>query len=152
MGQRKSDPHQRLEALERWSARATLLILVGIVAEIVQLLWFPHDWMERLWSTIANSLIAVGLIVEYVIILRAIVATGEANRESEEATAEANARLAEAQLELVRLNKKVTPREISNEQAGAIVAKIARFPGAPFAIECDPAAEYGFVNRVAEVL
>jgi hypothetical protein len=33
-GQRKNDPHQRLEELERWSARATLLIFLGIVVEI----------------------------------------------------------------------------------------------------------------------
>jgi len=32
-GQTKKDAHQKLQALERWSARATLLILLGIVVD-----------------------------------------------------------------------------------------------------------------------
>src|SRR5258708_1040291 len=84
LGQRKNDPHQRLEELERWSGRATLLIFFGIVVEIATLLYFPHDSAERIVSISANALIGVGLIVEYVVILRAITAGGEAQRESDE--------------------------------------------------------------------
>jgi hypothetical protein len=113
LGQRKNDPHQKLESLERWSARATLLILAGIVVDIGLLFWFPHERIERLGGTIANALIAVGLIIEYLVILRAIVATGNANRESDEKIAAAEARAAEANqkaqeaiLELARLREK----------------------------------------------
>ena len=74
LGQRKNDPHQRLESLERWSGRATLLIFLGILIEIALLFWFPHVWKERLGSVAADSLIAIGLIVEYFVIMRAIVA------------------------------------------------------------------------------
>jgi hypothetical protein len=99
LGQRKNDPHQKLEALERWSARATLVILAGIVIEIASLFWFPHDPKERAMSIAADVLIAAGLIVEYVVIGRAIVATGDANRESDETVAAANKTAAEAMKE-----------------------------------------------------
>lgn len=90
MGQRKKDPNQRLEALELWSARATLLILLGIFVEIGLLFWFHKTIPERIGSTVANTLIGVRLVVEYIVILRAIVATGEANREADEKVAAAN--------------------------------------------------------------
>lgn len=92
----------RLESLERWSARATLAILLGIVVEIGSLFWFQHEPIERLVGIIANALIGIGLVVEYIAILTAIVASGDANRESDEKVAEASKRAAEAELELAR--------------------------------------------------
>jgi hypothetical protein len=124
LGQRKNDPHQKLESLERWSARATLLILAGIVADIVLLFWFPHDRMERLGATIANVLIAAGLLVEYVVILRAIVATGDANRESDERVAAAEARAAEAERETQRLRAQFAWRRLSPDQMVKIAVKL----------------------------
>jgi hypothetical protein len=44
------------------------------------------------------------------------------------------------------------PRELDDKQAQEIIAKISAFPGTPFAIDADPAAEYAFVNRLIEVL
>lgn len=85
-----------LERLERWSARATLIILAGIVGEIGALWYFDHSLEDRISGTLADAAIAIGLVVEYFVILRAIVATGDANRESEENVAEANARAGEA--------------------------------------------------------
>jgi hypothetical protein len=103
LGQRKKDAHQRLEELERWSARATLLIFFGIVADMATVLYVPHEGAEIIGSLIGNGLIGVGLIIEYVVILRAITAGGEAQREADERVgiaekqaAEANARAAEA--------------------------------------------------------
>lgn len=40
------------ERLERWSARATLAILVGIVMEIGILIWIPHP---HFWEAIATA-------------------------------------------------------------------------------------------------
>ncbi len=68
------------------------------------------------------------------------------------AIAESRAREKEAELKLAQLEKKVTPRVIDDEQASKIVEKINPFPGTPFAIESDPASEYGFIDRVIEVL
>lgn len=123
MGHKKKPPHQILESLERWSARATLLILLGIVIEIVALFISPHDFRERLVSTGANALVAIGLIAEYLVILRTIVATGEANRESDEKVAEAtklaaeaNERAAKADLARIELEAKFAPRFLSREQ------------------------------------
>ncbi len=67
--------------------------------------------------------------------------------------AEANARTKEAELKLAELlDKKITPRVIRDEGAAEIVEKISSFSGTPFTVESDPAAEYGFVNRVIELL
>jgi hypothetical protein len=56
------------------------------------------------------------LAIEYFAIGRAIVATGEANTESEEKVAEANARAEEAKLETERLKAQFAWRQISREQ------------------------------------
>jgi hypothetical protein len=90
------DPHQKLESLERWSARATLLILLGIAVEAVAVFQFPHALEERLWSLAANGAIGIGLIVEYFVIGRAIVATRQAEAESNQKIAKANAEAAKA--------------------------------------------------------
>jgi hypothetical protein len=96
LGQRKKDANQRLEELERWSARATLLIFFGIIVDLAVVLYVPHDRSEIIGAVIANGLIGLGLIIEYIVILRAIKASGEAQRESNEKVAEANIRAAEA--------------------------------------------------------
>ncbi len=91
-GHRNNDPNERLDELERWSARATLWILFGILAEIV-LIWvpLPNIW-QKVGETSANALIGIGLIVEYFVIGRAIIATGKAKQLSDQQVAEANAR------------------------------------------------------------
>src|SRR5262249_22658633 len=86
-GRRKKDAHQKLADLENWSAKATLLIFFGIVFDIAIVLYFPHEWPERIASILANGLIGLGLIIEYFVILRVIVASGEAQRESDERVA-----------------------------------------------------------------
>jgi hypothetical protein len=135
IGQRKNDPHQTLESLERWSARATLLILFGILFEIFLLFWFPHDKWERLWSAVADVFIGFGLVVEYIVILRAIVASGDADRQSNEKIFEAKQRAAkaelataEAKLETERLKKEVAWRTLDPDTAGRLVAELSRRP------------------------
>ena len=116
MDHRKKDPHQRLESLERWSGHATLLILLGIVVEIGLLFWFPHEPTERLGSIIANLLIGIGLAIEYVVILRAVVAGGEAKRDSDEKVANAEARSAEANQKAAAANEKTAELQIALEK------------------------------------
>ena len=76
--------------------------------------------MERLGATAANVLIAVGLAIEYFVILTAIVASGEANRESDEKVAEANERAAEAnqKAETERLDRLTLESELSTYNNG----------------------------------
>jgi hypothetical protein len=127
LGQRNNSAHQKLESLERWSARATLLILLGIIADIALLFWFPHAGTERLAGTAANVVIALGLAIEYVVILRAIIETGKANRESDEKIAEANERAIKADLARVELEAKLAPRSLSKEQfeiLGTLAGKV----------------------------
>src|SRR6266576_3618218 len=98
------------------------------------LFWFAHGWWERLWGIVANVLIGVGLAAEYVVIGRAIIAGREAQQESDERvaaaearSAEANARAAEAQLETERLRgehiglqQRLAPRTLSKVQADVL--------------------------------
>jgi len=129
----------RLASLEKWSAKATLLILAGIVGDIVLPFFFPHDtvsWSER-WAQVAcNALIGVGLAVEYVCIVRTIAATSALQAASDMRVAEAEARAAEAyqhameaKLELARLQ---TPRTLSAEQARLIGERLRQFGQIPF--------------------
>jgi hypothetical protein len=141
-GQRKNDAHQKLEALERWSAKATLLIFFGIILDIALILYFPHDTGERIGSVAANALIGAGLIVEYVVILRAITASGEAQRESDQKVAQANTRAAEAneragkleklttvaKLQLQLLQIKVGPRRVKEDELKKTLGNVPVVP------------------------
>jgi hypothetical protein len=78
-GQKKKDASERLKDLERWSGRATFWILGGVGIEIAILFVFRRDVsnFELSLAVTANLLIAAGLVVEYICILRTIVASGE---------------------------------------------------------------------------
>lgn len=126
----KNDPHTRLARLERWSGRATLLILAGIIIEIVLVLWFAHEFWERNWSIVANALIGIGLIAEYIVIGRTIVASGEAQLESDAKLAEALNRAANAEEQLARLR---TPRREILKEKGSLITEAAKpFTGTVF--------------------
>jgi hypothetical protein len=114
--QKTKDPHRALKRLERGSANATLWIFLGIVVETGGVIWFARNWTEAFIAITGNALIGYGLILEYVLILRAIVASGAADREAALKVAEANSRAAKANaiaaravLELEELKK---PRRI----------------------------------------
>jgi hypothetical protein len=93
----------------------------------------PHEGAEIVGSLIANALIGVGLIIEYVVILRAITASGEAQREADEKVgiaekqaAEANARAAEAELRTETLRSELAWRRISAQDAAKISEILGR--------------------------
>jgi hypothetical protein len=136
LGQKK-DPHQTLERLERWSGRATLWILFGIFVEIGSVIWFPHDHWERFWAVVANAAIGIGLIVEYVVIGRAIVATREAEAESNQKVAEAEARASEAnqkaQEAALELAKFRSPRTFTRDQMYRVAEMVKPYAGMQFA-------------------
>ena len=108
----KKNSKERLETLERYSGRATLLILVAILGEIIGSVWFPNR--ERSFNIECNFLIAIALIVEYICIIRTIVAANELQRESDERVSSANENAAianqkakEAELEIEKLKKQM---------------------------------------------
>jgi hypothetical protein len=139
LGQKKSDPHERLELLERVSAWGTLVILAGILIEVWLFFAFdPRDLRERGWTLAANVLIALGLIAEYVAIRMTIVASEEAKIESDEKIAASEARAAEAteralatQLELEKFRR---PWELPVWKLPQYSEKLAPFSGTPYII------------------
>jgi hypothetical protein len=130
LGHNENDPKQILESLERWSGYATLWILAGIVVEIGALIWFPHSVEERIVGTIANCLIGVGLVAEYIVIGKAIIATREADRESEENVAKANQLAEEAKLETEQLKAQFAWRKISPQQEIILRRSLGELKGA----------------------
>lgn len=118
MSPKKVEAHRKLEALERWSAHATLTILAGIAIELALLIIFPPEqpWLI-VGGVVANTLIGIGLIIEYIVILRAIVATGKVQRESDERVAEASARAAQADAHAAAANERAARLETEAAQA-----------------------------------
>jgi hypothetical protein len=56
------------------------------------------------------------------------------------------------QSKIIALEKKVTPRLITDNDAANLVENVRPFSGTPFTVESAPAAEIGFVNRVIVLL
>jgi uncharacterized membrane protein YidH (DUF202 family) len=87
-----SDHITALQRPENSSARATLLILIGIVVEILAILIFSHadmTWWEKSAYIVANAVIGVGLAIEYVVIQKTILASEAQKRESDRQVAHA---------------------------------------------------------------
>lgn len=102
-------PEKILERADTWSGHATLLILVGIIAEIVLLFVFTDktDQVERWLLAASNAAIGVGLVIEYACIRKTIKASAEQTEISNQKLREALDRASEAQLELTKFR---TPR------------------------------------------
>jgi transposase len=124
LGRKANNPHKAIRRFERLSADATLWIFWGIALETGAAIWFTRDLFETLIVVVANALIGIGLIVEYIVILRARIASGVIEREAALKVAEANARALEAQL---ALEKYRAPRHLTQEQWHRIVSQIAPF-------------------------
>ena len=156
LGQKNdNDPNATLEALERWSGRAILLILAGIIVEIGYLWLFPHSPSDRAWSSTANILIGIGLAAEYIVIGRAIIAGGEADRQSKERVAGAEERAAEANRlseqerhARAKLESQLKPRTMSREQWDMIHGLRGKLEVVSLVCEADPDAHW-FANQFA---
>src|SRR5580700_1925114 len=110
LGKKINEPHKALKKFERVSADATLWIFLGIMLETGVVIWFVRDWRESLLTVVANGLIGFGLIREYVVILRARIATATIKRD-------ADRKVAEAALEAARANERAA--ELEKEVATA---------------------------------
>jgi SAM-dependent methyltransferase len=135
---KKLDPNKKLENSERWSGRATLLILAGIFLELVALYAFTKEiaWSEKAMLSLANLLIGVGLVIEYRCIRKAQIAAAELQRLSNESVAtaealgaEANQRAAEANLALEKFRAR---RALSPEQIDRMAERLKQFPDTQF--------------------
>lgn len=154
------DARTRLRQLETWSGRATILILLGIIGDIVLPFIFSHETIsiaERWSQVFFNAMIGVGLIVEYVCIVQTISATSAEQVDAdqrvanaEERAAEANRIAEEARLELARLR---TPRVLSQEQISALIDAARPFAVTPFDVFIQPEKEsLDLATQIAEAL
>jgi hypothetical protein len=149
-----SNPSAALESLERWSAIATLVILVGIVIDALVVIWFrkPDETIfEMLAKIVADVLIGIGLIIEFFCILHAIVETRKEKQESDERVAEANARAKSAELEIARLK---APRSLSEERMQELSARMAAFSGVHVTVAASPKLHESewFADQIAAAL
>jgi len=116
-------------SIDVWSWIATCLILLGIIAEIVLLLVFPH-WESRLEigsAITANVFIGGGLVIELICIRK-----GMAEKlESERRLTEALNRASRAETSLVELRR---PRRalLTTEAKTALIDKLKPFAGTTF--------------------
>jgi hypothetical protein len=125
---------ESVEVLGLWLIVVGLVLEAALIADALIMELLPTKFDKPL-SIAFTLMIAVGVWIEHAAASKSKVA-----------------RDAEAELKFARLDKRITPRVISDDQARAIIEKIKQFSAMPFAVESDPAAEYGFVNRVIEVL
>jgi hypothetical protein len=119
------------------------LIVFGLIADALLIIdaltieYLPYK-LDKPLSAAFTLAIAAGVWLEYV--------------GAEALKRDADARAATADLKVAQLDKKITPRVISEDAGLEIIEKIKPFSGIAFAVATDPAAEYGFVNRIIELL
>jgi hypothetical protein len=102
----KKSPHDRLETYVKWSAGATLGILIGIIIEIVVLAYYEYHPGWKFWSSVAaNVLIGAGLLIEFFCIRWTIIASREAEDANRAKLAAALDRAVAAEQELLEFRK-----------------------------------------------
>jgi hypothetical protein len=128
------------------------------LVEIGVIWWFPPGLWERIGDTAGNALIGVGLAVEYIVIGKTIIASGEAKRESDAGVAAAEARAAEADRKAAEANLELAkfraPRDLSQEQIARVADSVRPFAGVQydFAISATDAEVLVFIDHVERAL
>jgi hypothetical protein len=174
------DLQSKYESNSAWADRIAFLIIVGLAVDIAAVFILKKELLDGALTIVANALIAAGVWGELWFARRAkeagdgivaeakaraansmALAAGANSRSSmaQRQVAKANVRAAqleketaEAKLELARLQKKITPRVITAEGEAKIIEALKPFPGLPFSVRADPAAEFAFVNKLIAVL
>ena len=125
-GTNESELRSRYETFSPWAERVALLILLGLAVEIAAVFILEKSWSEAILTISANMLIIAGVWGELLLEKRA-------KQAGDGLVAIANARAAEAQLELERLK---TPRFrlITSEASAKFIEKLKAFPGTKFDI------------------
>jgi hypothetical protein len=126
------------ESCERWGGFGAGLVVLGVAAEIaIAAAHPPYDSFWEQWgSTVANSLVAIGVAIEVQFGRMGHRRQSELQRRTNEKLSaatkiagEANARAAEAQLELLQFR---APRLPSPEQLAVITEALRGFAGTSF--------------------
>jgi len=120
----------RYETFSTWAERVALLILVGLAVEIAAVFILEKPWLEAVLTISANMLIIMGVWGELSLEKRA-------KQAGDGLVAIANARAAEAQLELAKIT---TPRfrRLTVEAVASIVEKIEQFRDTKFDVGHNP--------------
>ncbi|WLA57482.1 hypothetical protein [Bradyrhizobium diazoefficiens] len=127
----QKSPHDRLETYEKWSAGATLGILIGIIIEIIVLSYYDYHPDRKFWSSIAaNVLIGLGLLIEFFCIRWTIIASSEAEDENRGKLAAALDRASAAEQELIEFRK--TRRHVIGPNKTQLADRLRPFAGTEF--------------------
>jgi hypothetical protein len=132
--------------------RVALLIIIGLLVEIGAAIYLHKPLDETLLTITANVLIVAGVWGEILLEKRAKEASDSLVALANARAAEANQKAQEAALELAELERAITPRVIRNDGVAKVIEALKPFPGVPFWLHADPAAEYAFVNRLIATL
>jgi hypothetical protein len=152
---------ESIESCETWEWYGGGLVVIGVFATVAIAAWHPlyNSWLEQWGSAISDSLVAIGVAVEIRFGQMAGLRHNELRRRSDiivatanERAAEASQRARDAELRLALLEKKVTPRVVSDESGRTITERIAPFALTKFSISHDPAAEKSFIDALIIVL
>jgi hypothetical protein len=118
-----SELRSRYEKYSAWAERLALLILVGLAVEIADVFILKKPWLEGIFTIAATTLIFAGVWGELLFEKRA-------KEAGDRLVAKANARAAEAQLELA--NFRLPRRWVLRGKTDAITERLRPFAGTEF--------------------
>lgn len=128
-------PKDKYESNSRWAERSAYAILVGLAFEVIAVI-FVSPKSTTLWFTlvIPNALIWIGVAGELLFGGRARSASDELSAEAQERIAQADARAAEAnekaekeRLARVKIEARLAPRHLTSDQQERIASRLSRW-------------------------
>ena len=162
MSDKRTDqsPAKKLENAGRHSGWATLGILVGVILETVNLAKFPENKppIEITVGALAYAVTLISVAWSFLCIRQTVQASGALQRETDEMVAQANAHAAEANeraatadLARMELERKLAPRELTQDQFDALQELKGQFEIINVAYETD-AETWWFANSIISAL
>jgi hypothetical protein len=117
---------------DRWSTVETnfgRIVLLGLAIETALVFWLPESWVVKVPTFVSDLLITVGVWGEIWAGNRARMAGDAIVEEARAKSAEANALAEQSLLERLRLEAKLAPRSLSNEDAEKLRSLLTNFRG-----------------------
>jgi hypothetical protein len=142
---------QSVESCERWEWFGGGLVFVGVAAAVaIAAIHPPYDsFLEQWGSAIADGLVAIGVATEIKFGQMAGLRQNELKQRSEILAVEANERATKADLARIKLEAKLVPRSLNQEQWDFIQSLRGKFPIVSIAYELDVETQW-FAGQIRE--